>query len=271
MPRLEDIKATWDAEAGWSAAGDEWSGPWGGTEPLWRSTLLPRLHWLLPAATVLEIAPGQGRWSQYLKDLAGELILVDVAAHAIDACRRRFAGATNVAFHVGDGTSLPMVADRSVDLAFSFDSLVHAEADVLAAYAAELARALAPDGVAFLHVSNMGAYTRGAALARRLPERARRQAVLRGLVPNTFAWRAESTTGEGFAAVCERAGLRCIGLELIAWHYGRQLTDALVLLTPPGSRFQRPRVTVRNSRFMDEARAAARIAPLYAAPRSSST
>ena len=51
-----------------------------------------------------------------------------------------------------------MVADRSVDFAFSFDSLVHADAEVLDAYAAELARTLAPDGVAFIHHSNLGAY-----------------------------------------------------------------------------------------------------------------
>jgi SAM-dependent methyltransferase len=264
VPGLDDIRATWDAEAGWSAAGDEWSGPWGGTEPLWWGSLLPRIHAFLPAATVLELGPGQGRWTQYLKDRCEELVLVDVAAHAIEACRRRFAEATNIAYHVGDGTSLPMVADRSVDFAFSFDSLVHAEADVLEAYAAELARTLAPDGVAFLHVSNMGVYARGAALARRLPLRVRRRLTLHGAVPNVFAWRAESTTGASFAAACERAGLRCVGLELIAWHYGRQLTDAIVLLTPAGSRRERPRVTVRNPGFMAEARAAARIAPLYA-------
>lgn len=272
MPRLDEIRATWDAEEGWSAAGEEWNGPWGSAEALWWSGLLPRLRAFLPAGTVLEIAPGQGRWSRFLKDVAGELILVDVAEHAIEACRRRFADERHIAYHVGDGTSLPMVADRSVDLAFSFDSLVHAEADVLEAYAGELARTLAPDGAAFLHVSNMGAHRRGAAVARRLPVPVRRRATIHGLVPDTFAWRAESTTGESVAAAFERAGLRCIALELIAWHYGPTLSDALLLVVRPGSRWDRPRVTARNRRFMAEARAAAAITGLYAAaPRSSST
>jgi SAM-dependent methyltransferase len=265
VPDLDAIRATWDSEAGWSAGGDEWSGPWGGTEPLWWSTLMPRIHAFVPAGTVLELGPGQGRWSQFLAGLCDELLLVDVAEHSIATCRERFASEPHVRCHVGDGTSLPMVADASVGFAFSFDSLVHAEADVLEAYAGELARTLAPDGVAFLHVSNMGAYTRGAALARRVPDRLRRQMTIRGLLPNVYAWRAESTTGEAFAAVCERAGLACVGLELIAWHYGRQLTDAIVLLTPRGSRWERPRVTVRNPRFLTEAHAAARVAPLYAA------
>jgi SAM-dependent methyltransferase len=230
---------------------------------------MPRIHAFVPAGTVLELGPGQGRFSQFLKDLCDELILVDVAAYALDACRRRLEGAGHVRYHVGDGRSLPMVAQRSVDFAFSFDSLVHAEADVLEAYAGELAAKLAPDGVAFLHHSNMGAYRRGAELARRLPERARRELTRHGALPSLYAWRAESTTAAWFAAACERAGLACIGQELICWEYGRFLTDAITLVTPRGSRWERPRVVVRNRGFIDEARASARVAPLYAAsPRS---
>jgi hypothetical protein len=274
VPGLEEIRDTWDGESGWSAGGDEWSGAWGGTEPLWWGTLMPRIHSFLPAGTVLELGPGQGRWSQYLKDRCDELILVDVAAHCIEGCRRRFSAASNIAYHVGDGKSLPAVADRSVDFAFSFDSLVHAEADVMEAYAGELARTLKADGVAFLHHSNMGAYRRAADRARRLPDPLRRRLVIRGLAVNTYAWRAETATAELFARHCESAGLACLGQELIAWEYGRQLTDAISLVTPRGSRWERPRVTVRNSRFMEEAHGLARTAPLYsgwATPRSNST
>jgi SAM-dependent methyltransferase len=274
VPEIEEIKATWDSAGGWSAGGDEWSGPWGGTEPLWRGTLLPRIGRFLPTGTALEIGPGQGRWTQFLKDLCDELVLVDVAPHCIEACRRRFADAQNLSFHVGDGRSFPTVADAALDFAFSFDSLVHAEADVLGAYARELARTLKPDGVAFLHHSNMGAYSRAARLARRVPDRLRRRLTMRGVLVNVYAWRAESTTAELFAGLCERAGLACIGQELIAWEYGHQLTDVLSLVTPRGSRWERERVVVENPAFMDEARAVARTAPLYSAaatPRNSST
>ena len=266
MPSLDEIRGTWDAPEGWTAGGDEWSGPWGGTEALWWSTLMPRIHAFVPAPTILELGPGQGRWSRYLKDLCDELVLVDVSAHALEACRARLGDAGHVAFHVGDGRTLPMVPDASVDLAFSFDSLVHAEADVLEAYAGELARTLRPDGVAFLHHSNMGAYRRAARLARRVPEAQRRRLTLHGLLVNVFAWRAESVTAAGFAAACARAGLSCIGQELICWEYGRHLTDAITVVTPRGSRHERPPVVVRNRGFMDEARGAARIAPLYSPP-----
>jgi ubiquinone/menaquinone biosynthesis C-methylase UbiE len=266
VPRIDEIVATWDSPSGWQAAGDEWSGAWGGTEPQWWGTLMPRIHPFVPTGTILELGPGQGRWSQFLKDMCDELVLVDVAEHSIEACRQRFADARNISYHVGDGKSLAFVADRSVDFAFSFDSLVHAEADVLAAYAGELARVLKPDGVAFLHHSNMGAYARAARFARRFPEPLRRRLTIRGLVVNLFAWRAESVTAAAFAQECREAGLACVSQELIAWEYGRQLTDAITVVTPAGSRWERPTVTVENPRFMDEARAAARRSPAQAAP-----
>lgn len=55
------------------------------------------------------------------------------------------------------------MADDSIDLAFSFDSLVHAEQDVLAGYLSVFATKLKPGGTAVLHHSNLGqfGYLRG--------------------------------------------------------------------------------------------------------------
>jgi ubiquinone/menaquinone biosynthesis C-methylase UbiE len=276
VPEIQDNVRAWNADSSWVAAGDEWSGMWGGSELQWWGTLMPRLHLFVPTAAILELGPGHGRWTRYLKDLCDELILVDLAESCIAACRERFAGARNISFHVNDGKSLAMVPDRSVDLAFSFDSLVHAEADVLEAYAGELARVLKPDGIGFVHHSNIGAYRRAADRARRVPDRLRRQLTARGLLLNVYAWRAESVTAELFAAQCASAGLACIGQEKIAWEYGRHLTDVISTFTPRGSRWERPNVVTRNPRFMDEARRLADAARLYgldsfATSRSSST
>lgn len=60
--------------------------------------------------------------------------------------------------YVNDGKSLAMVEDRSVDFAFSFDSLVHVEADVIAAYLNQLGKKLKPGGFTFLHHSNLESY-----------------------------------------------------------------------------------------------------------------
>lgn len=263
MPELEANIETWNSAVNWSAQGEEWSGAWGSSESQWWGTLIPRLHGFLPTGTILEIAPGHGRWTQYLKDMCDELVLVDLAENCIAACRTRFASADHITFHVNDGKSLDAVPSASVDLAFSFDSLVHAEADVLESYAHELARVLKPDGVAFIHHSNMGEYQRLAALTRRVPDRLRRGLVRAGILVNVYAWRAESVTAERFARQCEAAGLACIGQEKIVWEYGPQLTDVISLCTPRGSRWERPNVVVENRGFMAEARQLKQMARLY--------
>lgn len=273
MARIEENVDTWNATSSWAAAGDEWSGPWGSSEAQWWGTLLPRLHAFVPAATILELGPGHGRWSQYLKRLCDELILVDLAENCIEACRARFAADHHIAYHVNDGKSLEAVDDRSVDFAFSFDSLVHAEGDALEAYAQELARVLRPDGVGFIHHSNMGELRRRAALARRVPERLRRLLTIKGMLVNLYAWRAETASAELFACACDSVGLTCIGQEKIAWEFGRYLTDVISVITPRGSSWERPTVVVENPGFMTEARLIARASKVYpaAASRSIST
>lgn len=263
MPSLEWNRTEWEARYGWEAAGDEWSADWGGTESLWWGTLMPRIHGLVPAGTVLEIAPGFGRWTQYLKELAGELIVVDMAQRCIDACRERFAGASNIAYHVNDGRSLDMVADGSIDFAFSFDSLVHAEAGVLEGYVRQLANKLAPGGVAFLHHSNMAPYAGRARVARAVPAALRRRLVARGALVNVYGFRDEGMSAERFAAACTAAGLVCPAQETVSWAFGRQPIDCLSLVARPGSRWDRPPRRLVNRDFRREAAHLARLAPLW--------
>src|SRR6478672_13346534 len=52
----------------WREAGEEWSQPWGNSAAQWAGTIFPRIRECLPAGTTLEIAPGFGRWTHYLKD-----------------------------------------------------------------------------------------------------------------------------------------------------------------------------------------------------------
>ena len=113
----------------WIAAGEEWSEPWGGSAPQWFGSILPRIQACLPANTILEIASGFGRWSYYLKKHCCHLHLVDPAADCIEACQRRFASDAHLSYHINDGRSLKMISNGSIDFAFSFDSLVHADAE----------------------------------------------------------------------------------------------------------------------------------------------
>lgn len=231
---------------------------------MWYGALLPRLHASLPAATILEIAPGYGRWTQYLREHCERLVAVDLSENCIEHCRRRFANSDHIEYHVNDGRSLEAIADHSVDLVFSFDSLVHVDADVIRAYLVQLERKLTADGVGFIHHSNAGRYRGRLALARRAPQRALRRLVDGGVLPDVYAWRDETMTAARFRDTCREAGLACLSQEQIAWQTGRYLIDVLSTFTPEGSRRQRPLAVARNPSFGSEGR---RMADLYARPR----
>jgi SAM-dependent methyltransferase len=240
MPSLNENKRQWSSYQ-WAESGEEWSRAWGGSEAQWFGSILPRLHAFVPVGTVLEIAPGFGRWTRFLRPLCDRLVLVDLSERCIEACRERFGDEQLIEYHVNDGRSLDMVADASIDLAFSFDSLVHAEADVIESYLVQLRHKLTADGVAFLHHSNLAAFN--------------------GEIENRH-WRSESVSGEIVSAIAEREDMAVMSQERINW--GRkELSDCITVLTPTGSRWERPTKIVDNAGFMAEAVQIARWAPLY--------
>jgi len=244
VPSLVQNLMVWDASYDWPEDGEEWSAAWGGSANHWSMWLYPRVRAFLPAKRVLEIAVGHGRWTQYLAQRCDELIGVDIAGTAIEHCRQRFADDPRLSFHVNDGTSLAAASDRSVDLVFSFDSLVHAEADVLGGYMVEFARVLSDDGVVFIHHSNVAA--------------------LGAVDPERVHWRAPSVS----AAIVERfaasAGLRCVIQEPFAWE-AQTLTDCISVITRPGSRWDSGANRVEpNDRYRtEETRMGLTVAGLY--------
>jgi 2-polyprenyl-3-methyl-5-hydroxy-6-metoxy-1,4-benzoquinol methylase len=262
MPTLDENARNWSTEWDWSQQGHEWSRWWGDTPALWHGVLLPRLHAFLPAPTILEIAPGYGRWTNYLHEHCERLVAVDLTDRCIEHCRNRFATASNITFHVNDGRSLEMVEDGSVDFAFSFDSLVHAEPDVIGSYLEQLATKLAPDGIGFIHHSNAGALKPFAALSRRVPDRLFGSFVRRGIAVNLSAWRDEGMTAAMFRRQSESAGLACVTQELVSWEHGGYLIDSFSYFTRRGSRWDRRTRIIRNPLFVAEAR---RMSRLYAA------
>jgi SAM-dependent methyltransferase len=209
---------------------------------------MPRIHAFLPAHTVLEIAPGYGRFTRFLLPHCRRFIGVDVSDPCVQACRRRFADVRGARFFVNDGASLAVVPDRSVDFVFSFDSLVHADVAALRGYTRELARVLTGHGVAFLHHSNLGAYTGRPELA--------------GADSNPH-WRDTTTSAEGVVEYCCAAGLVCIVQELVAWGMPL-LSDCFSVVTRPASRFARPPRRRETWRFGEEVAHLGVLAGLYA-------
>jgi len=269
VPSIDENIEKWNDDYDWGLRGDAWSGPWGGAKAQWYGSIFPRIHRFLPASAVLEIAPGFGRWTEFLLEQCDTLIAVDVASKCIDACRERFADYPQARFETNDGESLPMVDDGSIDFAFSFDSLVHVESDVLAGYLTELARTLKPDGVAFLHHSNYGSYQRSAhafaplqTTLDRLPTMARAGLMRTGVYRGAH-WRAPSVSASRFAELSEAAGLHCAGQELVNWEGGVVLLDSMSVVTRPGSRWDHPYRVVKNRLFRLEARSIRKSGSLY--------
>jgi SAM-dependent methyltransferase len=241
MPSLNENKRQWDDSYEWADAGEEWSRAWGGSEAQWFGSIFPRLHAFVPAGTILELAPGFGRWTRFLRPLCDRMVLVDLSERCIDACRTRFGEDGSVEYHVNDGRSLEMVADASIDFAFSFDSLVHADADVIESYITQLRHKLTGDGVALLHHSNFRALDEGT---------------------ENRHWRSESVSGEMVCDLADRADLSVVSQERINWG-APELSDCLTVLAHTGSHWERPTRIVDNPNFMAEALQVARWAPLY--------
>jgi len=261
MPTVEQNLKKWDLEYKWLREGEEWSVAWGGSEAQWFGAIFPRIHAFVPTGTILEIAPGLGRWTNYLKNYCNHVVVVDLGQHCIDACRKRFASARNITYHVNDGKSLEMILDNSIDFVFSFDSLVHAEADVIQAYMDQLANKLKPNGVGFIHHSNIGRYQRVFSASQRLPWRVRQFLTRRGVI-DPYHWRAFTVTAELFEKYCDQAGLQCISQELVNWGT-KGLTDCFSLFTPKASSWSRPIEVIENRNFMKEADSIKCLSHLY--------
>jgi hypothetical protein len=117
MPDVRENERLWSTYD-WGERGDEWSGAWRSPDYQWWGTLYPRLRHYLPARTILEIAPGFGRWTHYLLGHCDRLIGIDLMAGCVEACAERFRDEPKASFHQNDGRSLDDVPDGEVDLAF---------------------------------------------------------------------------------------------------------------------------------------------------------
>lgn len=260
MPSIPKNYQQWNHIYHWLDQGDEWSTEWGGPDVQWFGTLLPRLHCFLPTDSILEIAPGQGRWTQFLKDQCSSLTLVDLSPKCIEYCESRFSTDKHIQYHVNDGLSLEMVVDHSIDLIVSFDSLVHADAEAIAAYLKQFPRILKTNGLAIIHHSNCGDCLPLVRTLAKIPK-------MRGLLKKLGLlleghWRASDMTAELFASMCQKADLQCIGQELINWG-GAGLIDCISLVTLNGSSWSRENRLVKNNQFAHEAGTLKRLSALY--------
>lgn len=153
---IEGNLEAWDKEHHWAKDGDEWDGQArfsGVSYEDWKDSLIETfiLPYVTADTSVLEIAPGHGRWSEIIARHSRALTLVDLSPSCIDYCKQRLAAYDHIAYLTTDGKSLAGVDDHSIDFLWSFDSFVHMSPDVIGAYLVEAARILRPGGKAVLH------------------------------------------------------------------------------------------------------------------------
>ena len=248
MATIEENVQTWQ-RYDWKDSGSEWSEPWGSTADLWFHTLLPRIYRYLPTGTLLEIAPGHGRITEFLLPLCQSYVGVDVTPRCVEACQERFVGVEHASFQGGDGRSLGGVPDAAVDFAFSWDSLVHAEPEVLRSYAFELARTLRPGGHAFLHHSNFGQFLDLGSGEHVIENR---------------HWRDGRMTAQQMRGFCGEAGLVCRSQELTQWIDDHLIDCISVVYRPrePHELAMQTKLAVHPD-FGAECRSAARLRQLY--------
>ena len=230
MPDLEWNYATWNHGHGWQSAGDEWSVAWGGASSQWYGSVLPRIRNCLPARTTLEIAPGHGRWTQFLLRHCERYFGVDISDKCVDVCRRRFAAFANARFIQNDGVSLAMIPDHCVDFVFSYDSLVHVEIDVIREYIWQICAKLSPAGFAYIHHSNAG---NSCSVASEAAAGARAGTVSSSIVKELV----EDCSGH------------VVLQEEVNW-IGRSRTDCMTLFSL--AKPNRPYVLLENDQFIEE-------------------
>lgn len=87
---------------------------------------------IVPGKTVVEIGPGGGRWTRFLR-YAKKLYLVDPFVELLRETKKNFNG-SNMEFIQNNGTDFPGIPEDYVDYIFCFDVFVHLSADLIREY-----------------------------------------------------------------------------------------------------------------------------------------
>jgi SAM-dependent methyltransferase len=240
MATIEENLKIYNETYSWPEDGDEWSKPWGNSRMQWYASILPRINTFIPAKKILEIAPGFGRWTRFLKNSCEELHIVDLSEKCIEKCKTKFISSSNIFYYTNDGLTLDVIENNSMDFIFSFDSLVHANDETMKSYIKEIGKKLNENGVAFIHHSNLNFFKNYSTHVR-----------------------DTSVDYQKISTYAKENNLNCIVQELINWDNEPFLIDCISTICKKGSKFDKEPIIFKNDRFMDEAKLFSKIYSIY--------
>jgi len=103
--------------------------------------------------SVLEIGCGVGRMTRMLARIFGQVTGVDISSEMIEQAKANVRDLENVTLVLGDGATLPTLADESYDFAFSFIVFQHIPSiEIISSYCREVRRVLRPGALFKLQV-----------------------------------------------------------------------------------------------------------------------
>ncbi len=151
--------------------------------------------------TVLELAPGGGRNTERLCEVAGKIYAVDYNSYALQRCREKLGSSHHgceIEYYVNNGTDLRVIDDSSVSAVYCWDAAVHFEKSIMNSYVKEFFRVLRPGGRGFVHHSALG-------------DKAHKN------IKKNPHWRS-NVSRESFARMCRASGLRIMTQADIPWN-----------------------------------------------------
>lgn len=131
--------------------GDEW-----GDKPSIDQFVRDFLVWPgIASASVLEIGSGGGRIAARVAPLCRELTCCDLPGPLLELCKSALAEFDNVRYRpLVEGMPQIPVDDESIDLIYSFDTLIHLDQRTIFRYFRESSRCLKSGGRAALHLAS---------------------------------------------------------------------------------------------------------------------
>lgn len=107
---------------------------------------------------VLDVACGEGYGSALLAGVAADVVGVDIAEEAVAHARATYAAVAHLRYATGSAAALP-IADASVDVVVSFETIEHLPPEDQPRMVAEIARVLVPDGILVISAPNPVEYS----------------------------------------------------------------------------------------------------------------